>query len=218
MNPGPPATPPGRTYRGADPRQRQDERRARLIEAAIETFGTVGYRNATVDRVCAAAGLTKRYFYESFDDSESLLLAVYARVAEELHARIVADAEAAAPDVEAQVRAALTALFRTIDDDPRVARIAFVEILAVSATIDSAWQAVNTAFVDTILQLTKPYLDTAGLSETDLEILATGVLGAVVLIAQRWVLGERAQPIEALVSNAHTIVMAVLDRFAATPS
>ncbi|WP_059013438.1 TetR/AcrR family transcriptional regulator [Streptomyces specialis] len=221
MSPGQQTTPPtartttGRTYRGADRRQRQDERRARLMEAGIETFGTIGYRNATVDRVCAAAGLTKRYFYESFDDSEELLLAVYGRVAEELHTRIVADAEAAAPDIEAQVRAALTALFRTIGDDPRLARIAFVEILAVSGTVDSAWQAVNTAFVDTILQLTQPYLDAADLSETDLEILATGVLGAVVLIAQRWILGERAQPIEALVSNAHTLVMAVVSRVAA---
>ncbi|WP_326599120.1 hypothetical protein [Streptomyces sp. NBC_01803] len=40
----------------------------------------------------------------------------------------------------------------------------------------------------------------------------------MVLFARRWVLGERAQQIEALVSNAHTIVMAVLTRFTAPAS
>lgn len=36
-----------------------------------------GYRNATVKAVCEAAGLTERYFYESFSNSEELLVASF---------------------------------------------------------------------------------------------------------------------------------------------
>src|SRR4029453_15403828 len=78
----------GRTYRGAGPRQRQDEPRARLVDAAVEVFGTTGSRSATVDRVCAVAGLTKRYFYESFDDSEALLLGASRHSIQKPHATL----------------------------------------------------------------------------------------------------------------------------------
>jgi AcrR family transcriptional regulator len=36
-----------------------------------------GYRNTTVKAVCEAAGLTERYFYESFANSEALLVAAF---------------------------------------------------------------------------------------------------------------------------------------------
>src|ERR1700752_1144970 len=97
----------GRTYRGASPEQRQAERRERLVEAAIEVFGTTGYRAATIDQVCAQAGLTKRYFYESFTDSEALLLAAYERTTGRLHDRVQAAIGRAQPDVEAITHAAL---------------------------------------------------------------------------------------------------------------
>src|SRR5437016_4479616 len=57
--------PLSRTYKGATPRQRVEQRRALLVDAAVDVFGTIGYRAATVDHVCARAGLSKRYFYES---------------------------------------------------------------------------------------------------------------------------------------------------------
>ena len=59
-------------------------RRARFIEAGIEVFGQQGLRGATVRGVCAAAGLTDRYFYESFPSLEALLQAVYQQLSDEL--------------------------------------------------------------------------------------------------------------------------------------
>ena len=52
-------------------------RRERLIEGAIRAYGELGYRNTTVKAVCEAAGLTERYFYESFANSEALLVAAF---------------------------------------------------------------------------------------------------------------------------------------------
>lgn len=201
----------GRTYRGAGPRQRQEERRARLVEAAIEVFGTLGYRGATVDRLCAEAGLTKRYFYESFDGSEALLLAAYTRVTGELRARLVAGARDAGPDLNRRVDGALRALFTAFDDDPRLARLAFVEVLGVGPAVDAAYRAVTESFADTLLELAAPALGATGTPK----IVATGLVGAVVFVAQQWVLTERREPIDTVVAGAHAIVMSTLDRLAA---
>ena len=66
-----------RSYRGQSQEQRRAERRARLIEGAIAVYGERGYHQATVKAVCEAAGLTERYFYESFANSEALLIDSY---------------------------------------------------------------------------------------------------------------------------------------------
>ena len=53
------------------------QRRERLLDAALRVYGTRGYHSTTVKAVCDAAGLTERYFYESFPNGEALFLALY---------------------------------------------------------------------------------------------------------------------------------------------
>ncbi|MCZ4580854.1 TetR/AcrR family transcriptional regulator [Gordonia amicalis] len=75
---GPSAAPVGgRRYGGADPTERQSRRRRALISAGLDVFGSEGYAKASVKSVCDQAGLTQRYFYESFTDRADLLVAVY---------------------------------------------------------------------------------------------------------------------------------------------
>ncbi|NED65389.1 TetR/AcrR family transcriptional regulator, partial [Streptomyces sp. SID10244] len=71
------STPEGRRYGGADADERRDRRRLDLIAAGLDLFGSDGYASASVKRVCEHAGLTQRYFYESFADRPALLAAVY---------------------------------------------------------------------------------------------------------------------------------------------
>jgi AcrR family transcriptional regulator len=59
----PPVT---RPFRGVSAPDRLRKRRHQLVEAAFEIAGTQGSAHLSVGAVCAAAGLTKRYFYESF--------------------------------------------------------------------------------------------------------------------------------------------------------
>ena len=64
-----------RPYKGVPADQRIAERRARLVQAGLELFGTRGIAATRVDDVCAEAGLTKRYFYESFSSLDELAVA-----------------------------------------------------------------------------------------------------------------------------------------------
>jgi AcrR family transcriptional regulator len=52
------------------------ERRQQLIDAAWRCAATQGFRDLTVDDVCAAAGVSKGTFYGYFDSKQALLLAL----------------------------------------------------------------------------------------------------------------------------------------------
>jgi AcrR family transcriptional regulator len=57
--------------------ERQARRRNDLIAAGIELLGSADGPALTVRAVCRAAGLTERYFYESFADRDEFVRAVY---------------------------------------------------------------------------------------------------------------------------------------------
>jgi len=63
-------------FKGVSADDRRSDRRNRLVVAAFEIAGTEGAGALGVGRVCLAAGLTKRYFYESFGSLAELQSAV----------------------------------------------------------------------------------------------------------------------------------------------
>ncbi|MGZ6827110.1 MAG: TetR/AcrR family transcriptional regulator, partial [Mycobacteriales bacterium] len=67
----------GRVYGGRSEEERRADRRARLVAAGLELFGTEGWAGATIERLCAGAGVATRSFYEEFSSREALLRAVY---------------------------------------------------------------------------------------------------------------------------------------------
>ncbi|EUA23076.1 bacterial regulatory s, tetR family protein [Mycobacterium xenopi 4042] len=56
---------------------RQALRRDRLIAAGVQLLGDERGPAVTVRAVCRKAGLTERYFYESFADRDEFVRAVY---------------------------------------------------------------------------------------------------------------------------------------------
>ena len=83
-----------RPYRGVDAADRLAERRARLLEAGLDILGSDSdLSELTVRGICRQAGVTARYFYESFTDKDDLVASVYDWVI----ADIAASTQAALP-------------------------------------------------------------------------------------------------------------------------
>lgn len=114
-----------RAYRGLSPEQRITERRERLLAAGLDLWSELGWSGVSVRGVCARSGLTDRYFYESFNDRDALLLAVFDKVRDELVARMLAVPFTGEP--RTVMRTMFTALIGALADDPRHAKIAFTE-------------------------------------------------------------------------------------------
>jgi AcrR family transcriptional regulator len=67
-------------WSGVPLQDRQTLRRDELILAGVNVLGGEAGSALTVRAVCRAAGLTERYFYESFDDRDDFVRAVYDHV------------------------------------------------------------------------------------------------------------------------------------------
>jgi AcrR family transcriptional regulator len=66
------------------------ETRAKLVGAARQAFGEVGYAEASMDDFTAAAGLTRGALYHHFGDKKGLLEAVIAEIDAEMNERLCA--------------------------------------------------------------------------------------------------------------------------------
>lgn len=65
-----------------------EETRGKLIAAARQIFGTVGYAAASMDEFTAAVGLTRGALYHHFGDKRGLFQAVAAQIDLEMDARL----------------------------------------------------------------------------------------------------------------------------------
>jgi AcrR family transcriptional regulator len=64
-------------WTGVPLEDRQARRRDDLLAAGVELLGGVDGPGVTVRAVCRQAGLTERYFYESFTDRDQFVRAIY---------------------------------------------------------------------------------------------------------------------------------------------
>jgi AcrR family transcriptional regulator len=116
-------------WAGLAPDERRAGRRELLLDVAFELLGTEGWSGTTVRAVCNSAQLNPRYFYESFEDLDELLVAVYDRLVAELGEAVLVAVAAAGDDSRAQIRAATECIVSFVDEDRRRARVLYVEAL-----------------------------------------------------------------------------------------
>lgn len=213
----PPSNPPetprtGRRFRGVALEDRQAERRKKLIEAGIEVFGHSGFHGATVRQVCVAAGLTERYFYESFSNREALFGAVYDHQAERLQ-QLILDTVARAPaDLHQLVAAALRGLYEAVRNDPRLARILFMEVFTVQNAMGERMPKAMEGFTALLVGLLQRFLPPGHRPEADLTWVATGLVGASTQILTRWVLTGFRDPLDQVVGSCALLFDALIDR------
>jgi AcrR family transcriptional regulator len=111
----------GRIYGGVGAAEREESRRASLIEAARRIIAVHGIVAVSAEQVCQLAGLTKRYFYESFASRDALLDSC----AELLftHLRVAMEAALEAPTRQERVDRVARAVVHALASDPAWARL-----------------------------------------------------------------------------------------------
>jgi len=146
--------------------------RRRLIEATIAVAAQYGYREASVARVVARAGVSRATFYEHFADREACFLAAYREVAR----RILAELRLVEDGLEAagSPREILARLLESADRDPAATRVALLESLAAGSSV----RAEHERLVDAVEGLVDRYLSEVA-EGPQLEIPARSLLGGV---------------------------------------
>jgi AcrR family transcriptional regulator len=118
---------PVRSYGGKSAAERTQERRARLVDATIALLAAHGEAGTTMTAICAQAGLTERYFYESFPQREDALLAALDHVCDRI-ARIALGAVGETPgSPEERVHAVMSAFVGLVSREPALGLVATVQ-------------------------------------------------------------------------------------------
>jgi AcrR family transcriptional regulator len=108
--------------------------RRRLLSAFVEVLVEHGYEGATVGRICKRAGVSRRTFYDLYDDREGCFLDAFEHAIERLTARVAPvyageGRTQRAQDWRERVRGALLVLLESFDSEPGLARLCLVETL-----------------------------------------------------------------------------------------
>ncbi|MDV7999889.1 TetR/AcrR family transcriptional regulator [Rhodococcus sp. IEGM 1408] len=190
-----------RPYRGVSAEERRSARRRQLLDAALELAGTRGVERATMTAICAQAGLTERYFYESFTARDQLLLTLVDEIAEQLRAAVLAALAQTEGDTAARAHAAIAAFAALLTDDPRKGRVAIIE----SATVPALRQRRHELFRDfaalVATQAQALFGDRALPAPRD-EISARLLVGGLGELITAWLQAETSAGIEDIVDEA----------------
>jgi AcrR family transcriptional regulator len=201
--------PARRTYGGVSADERRAQRRAALLDAALEIIGTQGIAKLTVSGLCAQAGLNERYYYESFDNRDAVLAALIDRIAEELAGAIVGALQAAPADTRAKSHAAIAAGIHLLTDDPRKAHVA---LIAGMATPELRARTNQTVRVFARLVAAEG-IDFYGVTDPDpdptIDFRATYLVGGLVQTLTAWLQGDLPLTREELIDHTTDVFVLI---------
>ncbi len=178
--------------------ERRDARRVALMRAAISQYGRSGYHATSVKAVCEAAGLTERYFYESFANGEDLLQACFLQVTQHLLERMRQAAHAEGGTPMARVNAGLSVYFTELRSNPAAARVFLIEMGSVSAATEAAASASLDRFGELLMEVLHP----DGKRRPRPSLLLRGVVGGGLHVARAWIESGYREPIEDVTAAA----------------
>ena len=96
--------------------QRSEETHAKILESAIKLFSNQGFNKASVDDICAEAGISKGAFYHHFKSKQELFLALLDGWLQAIDNAIEASKDMTAPETFQQMTEAFPYIFETAGD------------------------------------------------------------------------------------------------------
>jgi AcrR family transcriptional regulator len=184
-------------YGGRSEHERRADRRTRLLQAGLELFGTEGWQGATIEKLCSAAGVATRSFYEEFASREALLKAVYEQLMLDVLDTVLPRVQASSDSLEERVRLGLGGYVAYLTEDPRRARIAHREV-RVAGLLENDRHAMVLRFAEVIAH--EAHLESGAAGRA----LGLALAGAVSEVLVDWVAHPEPRPrtepiVEALV-------------------
>src|SRR3954452_16854205 len=169
--------------------------RERMLAAVVDAVAETGFAEMTVADVVARAGVSRRTFYEQFEDKLDCFLAAYDASAAELQRVTAAAVSNAAPGD--RLRAGLHAYLEHLAVNPTAARVLMIDILGAGPRALAARERSRGRFAEQY----------RGLGASD-DVLRALVGGIAELVQARLLTG-RADSLPALVPTLEQFVTGI---------
>lgn len=165
----------------------EEMQRRRLLVAICELLGEEGLDGVSVGSISKRAGVSRRTFYEVFEDREDCLLAAFNQATERI-AREIAPAYEREGSWNTRVRAALTALLEHFDAHPGVGWMCVVETLKAGPELLERRRIVLAALVEAV-EKGRAYVKHGN---EPLPLTAEGVVGGALAVLHARLLASSA--------------------------
>ncbi|HEX5308609.1 MAG TPA: TetR family transcriptional regulator [Solirubrobacteraceae bacterium] len=175
--------------------------RARMLSAAVDAIKESGYTQLTVAQVIARAKVSRKTFYDLFEDREDCFLAVFEVTLAQLSTR-VASAYRAESSWRDGVRAGLAALLWSIDEDPELARLCVVDALGGGPHVLAA-RAQTIAVLRETIDLARQ----SDAKNGPPAVTAEGVVGAVLAVLHARLLERSTDPYVSLHGSLMSMIV-----------
>lgn len=191
----------------------RESHRVRLLTGFAAAVSEHGYAALTIADIVRHAKVSKRTFYEHFDDKEACFLATYVAAT-----KIVLDSVAAVFDVdeerswEEQLDAAIDAYVTALETNPALTRSCLVEIHAAGPRALERRREVHTAFAKMLRSFAERTHKRTPEVQTITDAMATAVVGGInELLVVQIERGARNR-LRSLRETASVLMKAVLTR------
>jgi len=190
-----------RTHRGRTLDERRAERRAALLDSALELFGTRGFAATSIGELCRVSYVTTRYFYEEYGDRETLLLELYEKLLAGVTEQVLAISVPPGPDhVRLATRERLAAVVYGLTNDERAARVMLLE--SGSPALEARRREAHQFFAQMVSRQSFRYVEAGEVPPThDYALLALMLVGAVNEAATHWLLS----PVDERTDREHIV-------------
>ncbi|MBF6339642.1 TetR/AcrR family transcriptional regulator [Nocardia abscessus] len=202
------------TYRGASTAERREDRRRRLLDAALDIIGTQGLSALTVRGVCEQAKVGPRFFYEAFPDLDALASGVLVEIQQSALDRAKAAIAETAGTPGDRIRAGVAALIVELTDDPRRAKVAFAQTYGDEALMRSRFAGMRQV-ADVIIEQTRLVLELPEGQDTAIAATSQLITGGAAELVLVWLDGGLDVDRNGLIALLADYTVAMIDRLPA---
>ena len=150
--------------------------RDRILAAVADACSAKGYGEMSVEDIIAAAGVSRRTFYEHFKNKEHAFLAAYDAVATQLLQRVNGAVESA-DELPDKVRTGLGAFLGFLASEPAFARMCIVDVLAAGPEAVARRDGAMRGFAQLILENVRNVIGDD--APPALEVISETVVGGI---------------------------------------
>ena len=170
--------------------------RARIFEAMASVVGQRGYAAATIADVVKAASVSRRTFYEHFDDKEDCFVEAYRTGCENGIAQIDAALRALDdPDWRTRLRVSLETYVALLAAEPHFARVLLIEVLGAGPRALAMRERILAIYVDHYRRLHALARDQEDQLDEVSDDFLRGLVGGIAELVQKCLLDSSAEEV-----------------------